>query len=118
MFLAKFFENNQQLSYVRVLLGKALQFSIYSFNKGAAADILNFSKEKKLTLHIRHAELSHLIRHEAYQIIQSLVSAQVQIEKLNKKLSLRSVTKKLAQNNLETKHQNFSLVTLTFTDVV
>ena len=27
-YLVQFFENNQKLSYVRVLLGKALQFSI------------------------------------------------------------------------------------------
>ena len=44
-FLVQFFDNNQKLSYIRALLGKALQFSIHSLEKEAVSDILEFCQE-------------------------------------------------------------------------
>ena len=44
-FLVQFFDNNQKLSYIRALLGKALQFSINSLEKEAVSDILEFCQE-------------------------------------------------------------------------
>ena len=44
-FLVQFFDNNQKLSHIRALLGKALQFSINSLEKEAVSDVLEFCQE-------------------------------------------------------------------------
>lgn len=68
---------------VRALLNKALTLAIKDRSFDAIKDILRYGSKKLLTYRIQLEDMEHLIRHEAYSTINTLVSASVQIERPN-----------------------------------
>ena len=68
---------------MRALLNKALTLAIEDRSFDAIKDILRYGSKKLLTYRIQLEDLEHLIRHEAYSTINTLVSASVQIERPN-----------------------------------